>query len=558
MGYKEEKTAKALFEQFFILSFAFVLLVYVYMLWTEKIVEAVKKRFSEKIKAGKPIIIRDEKTLSGRVHVGSLRGVAIHGMISEFLNDKKIANKFLYEFNDFDPMDGLPIYLDENKFRPYMGRHLIDVPSPDGKAKNYPEYFGGEFAGVIKEIGYKPEYYKSSDLYKAGKYNDLIKKALDGAERIREIYKEVSGADKPKGWLPLSVRCEKCGKIGSTLARDWDGKTVAYECGNFVEWAVGCGNNGRMSPFDGNAKLPWKVEWAAKFTLLDVDIEGGGKDHSTRGGARQIADAISREIFKREPPINIPYEFIQAEGKKMSSSKGKGSSSREVADLLPPEILRTFLLQKPPERVVEFVPDGDTVPLLYDSYDRFAKSYWSEDESDFSTLFQYLNLPEIRSDLQQKILPRFSTVVFLAQMPHLDPKTEIEKIDEVVLGAKDVEELDKRVKYAKIWLNTYAPDDYKYEIQKDLPSVAKDFNEEQKKALQSVLEYIKGGAVLDGQEFHTKLHEIKTKLNIDPKLFFSAIYQSILGKESGPKAGWFLSVLDKKFLEKRLEEASRG
>jgi len=47
------------------------------------------------------------------------------------------------------------------------------------------------------------------------------------------------------------------------------------------------------------------------------------------------------------------------------------------------------------------------------------------------------------------------------------------------------------------------------------------------------------------------------QLGYDPKDLFSAIYLSFLGKESGPKAGWFLSVLDRKFLEKRLEEVIR-
>jgi lysyl-tRNA synthetase, class I len=59
---------------------------------------------------------------------------------------------------------------------------------------------------------------------------------------------------------------------------------------------------------------------------------------------------------------------------------------------------------------------------------------------------------------------------------------------------------------------------------------------------------------LDGQELHTKLHDIKKESGIAPKELFSAIYISFLGKDSGPKAGWFLSVLDKDFLERRLEE----
>jgi lysyl-tRNA synthetase class I len=38
-------------------------------------------------------------------------------------------------------MDGLPVYLDQEKFKPFMGKPLCNVPSPDGVAKNYAEYF---------------------------------------------------------------------------------------------------------------------------------------------------------------------------------------------------------------------------------------------------------------------------------------------------------------------------------------------------------------------------------------------------------------------------------
>lgn len=75
------------------------------MAWTDRIVGEIEQRFAEKIAAKKLLVIRDEKTLSGRVHVGSLRGIAIHGLIAQVLNERGIANVFRFELNDFDPMD---------------------------------------------------------------------------------------------------------------------------------------------------------------------------------------------------------------------------------------------------------------------------------------------------------------------------------------------------------------------------------------------------------------------------------------------------------------------
>lgn len=526
------------------------------MYWADTISEKVKTLYGDKIKAGTPLIIRDEKTLSGRVHVGSLRGLAIHGIVEEVLKEQNIACRYLFEFNDFDPMDGLPVYLDQEKFLPYMGKPLCDVPSPDGKAKNYAEYFGEEFAGVISELGFVPEYYRSSDLYRGGKYNSVIKTALLNAEKIREIYKRVSGSQKEDSWLPLSVICENCGKVGTTRSKSFDGETVEYECGDFVEWGKGCGHKGRVSPFDGKAKLPWKVEWAAKFSILEVDIEGGGKDHSTKGGAREIADAISREVFNHEPPLNIPYEFFNVGGKKMSSSKGAGSSSREVADLLPPKILRLLLIQKDPKRTIEFIPDGDTVPILFDTYDKLSEGYFAGVRDDLTRVFPLVHFPKERESLVQKLLPRFSEVAYLVQMPHIDIRKQIEKDYGKELNTADAEELLSREKYAKKWLSTYAPEDYRFELQKDLPELAKNFSPEQKEALRKLTVFLESESDLDGQKLHTKLHEIKTELNLEPKSFFSAIYLSVLGKESGPKAGWFLSVLPRDFLIKRFKEVT--
>jgi len=525
------------------------------MFWADELVGRIKKEYKKKIKSGQPLVVRDEKTASGRVHIGSLRGVAIHGIISEILMEAGIKNKFLYEINDFDQMDGLPAYLDRKKFKLYMGMPLCNIPSPDGKAKNYAEYFGGEFIEVIRETGFRPEFYRASDSYKQGRYNEAIRIAIENADKIREIYKKVSGSQKESQWLPVQMICEKCGKISTTRAYSFDGEKVEYECvPDAVSWAQGCGYKGKNSPFNGNAKLPWKVEWAAKFKILKVDVEGAGKDHSTRGGSRDIANAICKEVFNCEPPFNFPYEFFQIGGKKMSSSRGAGSSSREIADLLPPELLRLLLLGKDPRRVIDFIPDGDTIPILYDTYDKMAEAYFAGEENDYSRIFKTSHASR-EEKLKARFLPRFSMLSFLVQMPHMDIYEEVEKMKGSALTGEDKEEVDYRAKYARAWLSKYAPEDYKYELQESkVPQAAKNFSPRQKEGLSKILEYIKSRDELDGQELHTEIHDIKREMGIKPRELFSAIYLSFLGKNHGPKVGWFLSVLDKKFLEKRLEE----
>lgn len=210
------------------------------------------------------------------------------------------------------------------------------------------------------------------------------------------------------------------------------------------------------------------------------------------------------------------------------------------------------MLGKDPKKVIDFIPDGDTIPILYDLYDKMASEYFSKTEGDYQRIFSLIHASE---KINERFLPRFSQIAFLVQMPHMDIKEEVEKIKGAKLTIEDEEEISYRAKYARNWLDKYAPEDYKYELkEKEIPEVAKSLNQKQKGTLKILLDYVKSQKKLDGQELHTKLHDIKKESGTDPKEFFSAIYLLFLGKDSGPKAGWFLSVLDRKFLEKRLED----
>jgi len=529
------------------------------MFWGDKMVSEIEKRYAEKIKKNETLIIRDEKTLSGRVHVGSLRGVVIHGTINEILQSKKIKSKFIFELNDFDPMDGLPSNLDEKKWSKYMGMPLCNIPAPDKKANNYAEFYGNEFTEVIKELGYDLEYYRASEKYRSGDYNDAIKLALENADKIRQIYLEVSGGKKPDDWHPLSVICQECGRIGTTKVIDFDGKEVTYICEpDMVTWAKGCGHQGKISPFDGNAKLPWKVEWAAKFKIFDVSIEGAGKDHATKGGSRDIADRISREIFKHNPPYDIPYNFLVLGGKKMSSSKGLGVTSRDMADLLPPEKLRFLLIRKQPRHEIDFNPEGDTISMLYDAYDIAAEEFYAKTDSDKTRIFELSHPPKDQKLLEPHFLPRFSQLAFLAQMPHTDMLLEAQNMKGEPLTDLEKFVTKKRVKESLYWIDTYSPEDFKFKLfDQEIPAGVKKLDAEQKAILGDLAEMIANAKKMDGQEFHTAIHDLKKEKDIEPAKFFQAIYISLLNKESGPKAGWFLSVLDKDFLIKRFQDIAK-
>lgn len=525
------------------------------MFWADRVTGEIREDLKDKIASGEELVVRDEKTASGHPHVGSLVGVAVHGLVTRVLEEQNIKAKFYYEINDTDAMDGMPVYLDEAVYLEHMGKPLNRIPSPDSSAPNLAEYFARDFADVITENGFHPAIYRTSELYDSGRMNDVIRQALEGSDRIRAIYKEVSGSIKKDNWLPVNVICENCGKVSTTHVTDFDGETVGYTClEDIVEWAKGCSHSGRVSPFDGNATLPWKVEWAAKFKVMHVSVEGAGKDHTTRGGARDVADHIARDVFGSEPPFNIPYEYLLIGGKKMSSSKGNATTAREVTDLLPPHILKLALIGREINRQTNFDSGGDSVPLLFDKYDRLAEAYWNKKDGDDARTFELIHGSDAAKLLERRFLPRFSLISFLVQMPHVDLQKEVREMKGENLTEEDEQELLLRSTYAKKWLEEYAPEEYIYKIQETLPESAKDLSDIQKKALAALLDYIEGKEKLDGKKLHERLHEIKEEVGIPPKELFSAIYRLFLDRDSGPQAGWFLSTLERDFFVERLKE----
>ncbi|HLD07628.1 MAG TPA: lysine--tRNA ligase [Candidatus Peribacterales bacterium] len=525
------------------------------MIWADRIRDEIKECFAHEIKAKKPLTIRDEKTLSGRVHVGSLRGILIHGLIAQVLEEEDIESKFLFELNDFDPMDGLPVYVDEKTYRPHMGKPLYTVPASEPGHENYAMVFGDELKEVVDRLKLPIEFYTLRPLYIDGKFNGVIREALDHAAEIRAIYKDVSGGGKPDDWYPLSVICEECGKIGTTQVTGWDGEKVTYECKKqYVAWAEGCGHKGTVSPFDGLAKLPWKVEWPAKWKVMNVNIEGAGKDHSAAGGSRAIGARISEEVFHYPNPFDIPYEFFNIGGKKMSASKGLGASAKEVSDLLPPMLLKLLMIRTIPNRPIDFDPEGKTIPNLFDEYDRLADHYFKrhkEPDEDFARTFQLTHLDPKKKpeDLWQM---RFSILAFIIQMPHLDLFLEAEKLKGSPLNAAEKEALRERALYVKQWIETLAPAEEKFTI---LTEVPKDLilDQEQKTALTKLSEALSDSSLpWGGKAVHEKIHAVKEETGINPKKLFEPLYQIFLGRKSGPQVGWFLSTFNREEVCKRL------
>jgi lysyl-tRNA synthetase class 1 len=511
-------------------------------MWNEKLIEKLEGRQ----------IVNDSKTPSGRVHVGSLRGVLIHDAIYRALLSEGFDAKYSYGIDDFDPLDGLPADA-QPWIKSYMGHPLCNIPAPvDSSAGNLADHYISEFLDTFTELGVGAEIYRMRHVYHSGRFNEAIDAILKKADIVRRIYSEVSNAARPTNWLPFQVVCQQCGKIGTTEVTDYDGKEVTYECKpDLVTWATGCRHRGKVSPFDGNGKLPWKLEWVAKWHTFGVTIEGAGKDHCTKGGSRDVAAACLRGIFGERPPLNVPYEFFLVAGAKMSSSKGIGSSAREMADLLPPEILRFLMIRTPPRKAVNFSTDLDYLVKLFNEHDRLVESCLS----GRATVAQEKTLRTIEVNPQSTAYHPvgFQLLTALLQLPHIDIEKEIERRITGRLSIADKESLHKRIDSARYWLENFASDEDRIELQAEVPDSVCRLSESQRAFLRLLGTRFPTKRITE-DEYQRFIFDTARLTPIDQKLAFQAIYRALLDKHQGPKGGALFSYLDADFLVKRFSK----
>jgi lysyl-tRNA synthetase class 1 len=518
-----------------------------------------------RVRDGGPQVVNDSKTPSGTVHVGSLRGPVLVDVIARALRANGIPTSYLYGVDDMDPMDAQSL-LTTDAVEREMGRPLAHIPDQanDGH-DSYGRHHGRIFIDIFAGLGILPDrYYWMSEHYSAGDIDPYIRTALDRADLVRNIYRRVANVRHPDTWHPLSVVCENCGRVGTTIVTAWDGERVRYECRErLVEWATGCGHEGWTSPFGGRAKLPWNLEWAAQWSLFGVTIEPCGKDLSTAGGSRDRSDAIAREVYEREPPLNVAYEFLNVGGKKMSTSRARGAAAHAIADVVPPEQLRLLFIRNRPNHAIEFDPVGtDAIPRLFDESDRIAAATAGRDvrgelPAGYQAIFRYsLVAPDADYVAEAAAYrPPFGHLALLVQIPGVNVRAQVEAEKGSALDTRETEVLTERVEAARRWLREFAPERAIVAVREDLPAEAERLAADQRGYLTALGDRAQRDLPSSGADWQAAIFEEAAATGLPNAGAFEALYLVFLGRRNGPRAGWLLASLDPEFVLRRLRDA---
>jgi lysyl-tRNA synthetase class 1 len=209
---------------------------------------------------------------------------------------------------------------------------------------------------------------------------------------------------------------------------------------------------------------------------------------------------------------------------------------------------------------VEFDPAGNTLPRLYDEYDRCADAYLEDPRSDFGKSWRLSQVTEDAKPIVFRV--RFGTVADWLQIPSIEPHAEAAKRKRAPLTADETAELDRRIALAKVWLERWAPEEARFAVAPALPPAAAMLSGPQREFLTRATAEI--GRVTDPEAMQERLYEIAKEVGLTTpegkvsKAAFEALYYSFIGKQNGPRAAWLLITLDPAFVKQRMTEAARA
>ncbi|ANM28767.1 hypothetical protein ABI59_02795 [Acidobacteria bacterium Mor1] len=498
--------------------------------WADEVAEQV-------VATGRPVMLSTGISPSGEIHIGNMREVLTADAVYRALCDRGVDAGFNYVCDNFDPLRKVYPFLDEAVYAPRVGQPLSEIPAPRGEG-SYSEYFLQPFLGSLARLKVDVHVERADQMYKSGRMNPFIVLALEGRDRIAAILHELTGKEMKPEWSPFNPLCPECGRIDRSQVLGFSAadETVDYRCA--------CGAEGSV-PMAGGGKLVWRIDWPARWAMLGVTVEPFGKDHATRGGSYDTGVRISKEIFDYEPPFPIAYEWIRLKGGgDMSSSKGNVLSIANMLEVVPPDVLRYLVIKYKPTRSIAFDPGLPLLQIADELEDEEARNRVPRAaELSRAAGFEPLGVP-------------YKHLVVVAQAARFD----IDDARRILARAEGAEapapeRLSERFDYLRRWLDAFAPDDLKFEVQETLPAEASELSETQRAFLKGLADGLKED--MNGEAVHALIYEVKEGLEgAKPAELFQAVYLSLLGKVRGPRAGWFIALLGPEFCARRFAEAA--
>ena len=512
---------------------------------------------------GSKHIISTGITPSGEFHIGHLREILTGDMISRAAKNAGLNVDFIFIVDDADPLRKVYPFLHED-YAKFIGHQIGSIPAPDFEGKpdtvsfenggvSYADHFLNPFLEALAKIGVKPRIIKNLHSYQTGKFNQISKIACDKAEEIKEIIERVSGRELPEKWFPWSP-LDSTGSL--------EGVEVTGYQYPLVYWKDSHGVEGESDLTKGEGKLPWRIDWPAKWAWIGVTCEAFGKDHGAAGGSYSTGREIC-QLFGHQPPHPLTYEWISLKGKgAMSSSSGNTIGPMEALELVPPEILRLLIAQSKPNKAIEF-DTGMSLVNLADEYERLISRNFQEELSvdDLSRRRKVQIEDAIGALNMSKITAEDSFETSSVTFRHLSLLAQTKTSDELIwqsLGYdainKPSEPLVDRLEKMKLWIKSkHLPDEMRISIIDDPKSETfVDFSDEETKVLLAMKDEL-SACKWDVEDIGNAIPNSAKKNDLSPKIAYKVAYLALMGREKGPRLAPILVEVEQERIVKIIE-----
>ncbi|MCE2490098.1 MAG: hypothetical protein J4G17_09015, partial [Anaerolineae bacterium] len=150
---------------------------------------------------------------------------------------------------------------------------------------------------------------------------------------------------------------------------------------------------------------------------------------------------------------------------------------------------------------------------------------------------------------------RFAHVVTITQIPGVDVQSYFTRHKGAPLLPAERKELQQRIAYARVWLELFAPEKARFEVQERLPEDVATLDDDQSRFLRAFTRWYQETQPGDGESIHAAIMDLARREQGGAGFAFRALYRIFLGRSSGPRAGEFLAALGPSFVLSRLQEA---
>jgi lysyl-tRNA synthetase class 1 len=494
------------------------------------------------------IVVAAGITPSGVVHIGNFREVMTVDLVARALRVQGVSVRFIYSWDDFDVFRKVPSDAPEQAMlEKNLRRSVADVPDPHGTTDSYASHHIEQFEASLTPLGIAPEFIRQSLCYRAGRYADGIRKALEHADEIRSVLDQFRKQPLPEDWLPLAGFCGVCGRdeVDFSWDREWNVELTCRDCGEKTSVDIREG---------GDVKLPWRVDWPMRWAFEGVCFEPGGTDHSSAGGSYDTAKQIVGPVYGGTAPEYVAYDWVRLKGLggKISSSAGRAITVVECLRIYEPEMLRWIFASQRPNSEFQISFDLDVIKL-YEDYDRaVATAYQPDDGSKKDKKRQIVRRTiELSSVVPRKIEPDDTPI----RVPSFRPLSLILQIYDGDLARSlahyestgEVETEAERARFRQraecvwSWILDYAPEEFRYRI-RTKPS-SNSLDGEPRDVLGRLVAILEQSPDISEAALIPHLKTLCDGTSLTPQDFYPYAYDLLIARPKGPKLTTLLTTM---------------